>query len=138
MTIEIIRLLIDAGFVVLIWAVQLVIYPSFKFYSKANLFQWHRLYTKRVTVIVLPLMGSQLLLGFIYLFQVQNTYTISSFVIILALWVITFTVFVPLHQSIDIGKPVENVCLKLEKRNWIRTLLWSLLFIISIFNYLSI
>ncbi|ARV08354.1 hypothetical protein BTO05_01350 [Winogradskyella sp. PC-19] len=138
MTIEIIRLLIDAGFVVLIWAVQLVIYPSFKFYSKANLFQWHRLYTKRVTVIVLPLMGSQLLLGFIYLFQVQNTYTFFSFVIILALWVITFTVFVPLHQSIDIGKPVENVCLKLEKKNWIRTLLWSLLFIISIFNYLSI
>ena len=138
MTIEIIRLLIDAGFVVLIWAVQLVIYPSFKFYSKANLFQWHRLYTKRVTVIVLPLMGSQILLGFIHLLQVQNTYTISSFVIILALWVITFTVFVPLHQSIDIGKPVENVCLKLEKRNWIRTLLWSLLFIFSIFNYLSI
>ena len=56
MNLEYIRLLVDAGFIVLIWAVQLVIYPSFKFYSNANLLKWHRLYTKRVTVIVLPLM----------------------------------------------------------------------------------
>lgn len=138
MNLEFIRLLVDAGFIVLIWAVQLVIYPSFKFYSNANLLQWHRLYTKRVTVIVLPLMVSQLVLGFFQLFQIQNLYTISSFIIILVLWVITFTMFVPLHQSIDKGLPIYNVCNKLEKKNWIRTLLWSLLFIISFLNYLSL
>lgn len=136
MSLEFIRLLIDAGFVALIWAVQLVIYPSFKFYSDANLFQWHTLYTKRVTVIVLPLMASQLVLGFIHLFQVQNLFTVSSISIILALWIITFMVFVPLHQSIDKGQPIDNVCQKLEKKNWIRTLIWSLLFIISLFNFL--
>ncbi|WP_295832634.1 hypothetical protein [uncultured Winogradskyella sp.] len=138
MNLEFIRLLVDAGFIVLIWAVQLVIYPSFKFYSNANLLQWHRLYTKRVTVIVLPLMLGQLVLGFFQLFQIQNLYTISSFIIILLLWVITFTMFVPLHQSIDKGQPIYNVCNKLKKKNWIRTLLWSLLFIISFLNYLSL
>ena len=138
MNIEIMRLLIDAGFVVLIWAVQLVIYPSFKFYTKAHLFQWHRSYTKRVTFIVLPLMASQLVLAIIHLIKTQNFYTIFSITIIVTLWLLTFLIFVPLHQSIDTGKPVKNVCLKLEKKNWIRTLLWSFLFIISFFNYLSI
>ena len=56
MSLDLARLLIDFGFVVLIWAVQLVIYPSFGFYAKANLFEWHKSYTARVTYIVLPLM----------------------------------------------------------------------------------
>lgn len=136
MTINDIRLLIDAGFLVLIWAVQLVIYPSFSYYEKSNLLTWHRSYTKRVTVIVLPLMFGQLILGIIHLWQLQDWYTISSMAIILVLWLLTFLIFVPLHQSIDNNQPVANVCEKLVKYNWIRTLFWSCLFIISfLYNF---
>jgi hypothetical protein len=139
MTLDTLRLIIDAGFMVLIWAVQLVIYPSFTYYSTANLFIWHNSYTKRVTFIVLPLMGSQLILGMIQLWISQNWYTLLSMVLIVTLWLLTFLVFVPLHQSIDTKKPVENVCMKLVAKNWMRTLLWTLLFILSfiyqIMNY---
>jgi len=126
-----IRWLIDFGFVVLIWAVQLVIYPSFKYYSKENLFVWHKRYTLRVTYVVLPLMLTQLVLVCIQLYQTQNWYTVSSAVIIFVLWLQTFLVFVPLHQSIDANQPKLNVCDQLIQKNWWRTVLWSALFVIS-------
>ncbi len=137
MTLELIRLLIDFGFVVLIWCVQLVIYPSFAHYSEANLLKWHRSYTKRVTYIVLPLMFSQLILGVLHIFQIRNWYTILSLILIFILWVLTFRVFVPLHFSIDNNNPVPNVCQKLIRKNWLRTVLWTLLFLISLVNFLQ-
>lgn len=138
MTLDLIRLLIDTGFLILIWAVQLVIYPSFKFYSSENLYTWHRLYTVRVTFIVLPLMFSQLICALLHIWKIQNWYTLISLTLILLLWLLTFLVFVPLHQSIDNNNPVSEVCHKLVTKNWIRTLLWSVLFFISLMNYLAV
>ncbi|WP_299523846.1 hypothetical protein [Winogradskyella sp.] len=137
MTLEILRLLIDFGFVVLIWAVQLVIYPSFAYYSKSDLVKWHRSYTKRVTYIVLPLMFSQLAFGIFHLWQIRDWYTIISLLLILILWILTFRVFVPLHFSIDGNNPVENVCKKLVTKNWARTALWTLLFLITLIYFLQ-
>ena len=57
-----ITLLVDIGLVVLIWMVQLIVYPSFTFYSKENLVNWHQKYTARIAVIVIPLMFLQLIL----------------------------------------------------------------------------
>ena len=135
MSLDFARILIDFGFLVLIWAVQLVIYPSFSYYSSANLFNWHKKYTKRVTIIVLPLMFSQLIITIIQLWNIQDWYTIISLLVLVILWLLTFLIFVPLHQSIDNNAPIENVCFKLESKNWIRTLLWTLLFTISIVHY---
>lgn len=137
MTLELIRLLIDFGFVVLIWCVQLVIYPSFAQYSEANLLKWHRSYTKRVTYIVLPLMFSQLILGVLHIFQIRDWYTILSLILIFILWVLTFRVFVPLHFSIDTNNHVPNVCQKLVRRNWLRTVLWTGLFLTTLVNFLQ-
>ncbi|MDB9754867.1 hypothetical protein OAB20_01090 [Winogradskyella sp.] len=138
MELDFIRLLIDFGFVVLIWAVQLVIYPGFKFYNRENLYVWHQSYTARVTIIVLPLMFSQLILASIQLWQTQNLYTILSGLIIVTLWLQTFLIFVPLHQSIDNNKAKANVCSQLVTKNWMRTLLWTLLFFISLWHYFLI
>ena len=135
MSLDLARLLIDFGFVVLIWAVQLVIYPSFNFYTRDNLFIWHKSYTARVTIIVLPLMFSQLILSCMQLWEIQNWYSILSLVFVITLWLQTFLIFVPLHQSIDRNEPVENVCNKLVNKNWIRTALWTFLFVISIVHY---
>ncbi|OZV69779.1 hypothetical protein [Winogradskyella aurantia] len=136
MTLDLARLLTDTGFLILIWAVQLVIYPSFNYYTPKNLFEWHKNYTVRVTYIVLPLMFSQLILAVIYVWQIQNWYSILSILIIVILWLLTFLIFVPLHQGIDKAQPQERVCDKLVSKNWIRTVLWTLLFILSLSNYL--
>ena len=135
---DITRLLIDFGFVVLIWAVQLVIYPSFGYYTKDNLQHWHQSYTLRVTFVVLPLMLTQLVLVGLQLYQAQNWYTVSSAIIIAILWLQTFLVFVPLHQSIDFGDLKKDVCKQLVKKNWWRTFLWSVLFLISLLYITSV
>jgi hypothetical protein len=136
MTLDVTRLVVDFGFLVLIWTVQLVIYPSFNYYTKENLFKWHTSYTVRVTFIVFPIMLSQLILALIQVFQLINWYTITSLLIIAALWLLTFLIFVPLHQSIDANTPVKNVCDILVRKNWIRTILWTSLFLISLLHIL--
>ena len=138
MTLDLARLIIDFGFTVLIWAVQLVIYPSFGYYSTTNLLKWHQRYTMRVTFIVLPLMFSQLILASIQLWLSQNWYTIMSMCSVVLLWLLTFMIFVPLHQSIDRNQPVANVCEKLVLKNWFRTFLWTLLFLISLIYFSSL
>ncbi|MEM1002044.1 MAG: hypothetical protein AAGH46_05300 [Bacteroidota bacterium] len=136
MSLDLFRLLIDFGFVILIWAVQLVIYPSFKYYSQENLVNWHQSYTKRVTVIVLPLMIIQLTIAVIQIINIMNLYTILSMILISILWFITFLVFVPLHQKIDSGEAELQTSIKLVRYNWIRTVLWSMVFVISLFQHI--
>jgi DMSO reductase anchor subunit len=135
MDLSIARLLIDFGFVVLIWAVQLVIYPSFKYYQATNLVHWHRSYTKRVTVIVLPLMTSQLIIALMQLFREFNVFTIVSMLIIAILWLTTFLIFVPLHQKIDRDESNDSHTEQLVRYNWLRTFLWTLLFCITAYHF---
>ncbi len=136
MTLDNFRLLVDFGFAVLIWAVQLVIYPSFVYYPKMELIRWHRKYTIRVTYIVLPLMFTQLILSVWQFLILRNFYTILSVILIGILWALTFAVFVPLHRKIDRGQPEVNTCSSLVRYNWVRTLLWSSIFLISLVHSL--
>lgn len=122
------RLLLDFGLVVLIWIVQLVVYPSFQFYRKEDLLIWHGDYTQKITYVVLPLMLGQLLAGGLQLWQSVSWYTVSSAVIIVCLWLLTFLVFVPLHGQIAAGHFDESTLSKLVQWNWLRTALWTILF----------
>ena len=137
MTIELIRTLIDFGMVILIWVVQLVIYPSFRFYEKARLVNWHDLYTKRIAYVVMPLMISQLILYGYLFFLDQTFFNCIGFGVIVFMWLFTFFQFVPLHGKISIhdfsGMPLK----KLVRRNWLRTALWTALFIFGLIDYIS-
>lgn len=125
------RLLFDFGLLVLIWLVQLVIYPGFNFYTPANLQKWHKTYTSRITVIVLPLMLGQLFIAVWQLWTEINIYTAGSILLIITTWLLTFTVFVPLHNSI-VNKPFDKEVLSaLVRKNWFRTVIWTLLFLWS-------
>lgn len=126
------RLIVDFGLLVLIWVVQLVIYPSFKYYKRTQLLEWHRRYTLQITYIVLPLMLSQLLLSGIQLWKAITWYSGSSFLIVILLWVSTFLQFVPLHNKIANDNFNEQILGQLVKKNWLRTILWMSLFLISV------
>jgi len=124
------KLVSDAGLLVLIWLVQLVIYPSFRFYNICELKKWHRLYTGRITLVVLPLMLSQLILswGIVLANNWDIFYTINA-VLVLLTWVSTFIIFVPLHQKIDNAQHLEIYIQKLITYNWLRTFLWTIIFV---------
>ena len=74
-----ISFLVDAGLAILIWMVQLIIYPSFLYYSEENLYAWHQKYTSKIAVIVVSLMLFQLIFGLIISFYSP---TINHFIYI--------------------------------------------------------
>lgn len=132
------RLFLDFGLFILIWLVQLVIYPSFLYFVKNELVRWHKKYTPRITFFVLPLMLGQLMMYGTLLQQEKTYYSIGSFVLVLMGWLLTFTVFVPKHKEITNGTHTEKTLTQLVNFNWSRTLIWTLLFIwdlITNFSY---
>jgi len=133
MDINIIRLLFDAGLFVLIWMVQLVVYPSFLYYEKQNLVKWHNHYTKGLSIIVIPLMFGQLIMACIQLVELPSIETIISLLMVCAVWISTFVQFVPVHNKISKNKVTEKLLQQLVNRNWLRTLLWTLIFGWSIY-----
>ena len=132
MSLEIIRLLFDTGLLVLIWMVQLVVYPSFTFYNSNNLKRWHDKYTKQITFIVMPLMIGQLAVIGVQLWEDVTWYTLLSGMLVFLLWGSTFLKFVPLHNRITSGDVEEKTLNDLVRYNWGRTVLWSVLFLISV------
>lgn len=125
------ELLFDTGLLVLIVLVQLVIYPSFKRYSKASLKIWHATYTKRISLVVIPLMFGQLGLSILGVVKNASSLSIIKLILICIVWVLTFSIFVPLHDSIENSETTKMVTAKLVRYNWYRTLLWTIIFVIS-------
>ncbi len=131
------RLLVDFGLVVLILLVQLIIYPSFTQMSAKDLKRWHPKYTRRITVVVLPLMLSQAILVSIQFINTFSYNTVISLLIVIALWALTFLQAVPLHSKIDrISNPIPPAK-ELVKVNRVRLFLWFLLFILNFLELLN-
>ncbi len=129
MVIEILRLLFDFGLLVLIWMVQLMVYPSFKYYSKKELIRWHRVYVQRMSYVVIPLMFGQAIIALYQLYHTPTLYTVGSVVLIVLTWVLTFTLFVPRHNAISRENFDKNTLSELASYNWARTVLWNLVFV---------
>lgn len=125
MTLDLFRLVFDFGMLVLIWIVQLVIYPSFQFYSKSELKTWHTKYMFRFSLIVAPLMIIQTLIIGLQIYDDANLYTILSGITILILWITTQFQFVPIHLKISYQQFEDTDLVRLVKLNWIRTILWT-------------
>ena len=131
-----ISLLVDIGLVVLIWMVQLIVYPSFPYYKTENLIEWHQKYTTGIAVVVIPLMLTQLVLAIVAIFYQPNFTAISTLLIVLFLWIFTFLSFAPLHFKISEGVHNQKLLQLLIRRNWIRTFLWSSLFLFHLILYI--
>ncbi len=128
------RLVCDSGLLVLIWIVQLIIYPSFAFYSHKNLFTWHKIYTKRIALVVIPLMVTQLIISLLQVYTNPNIYSILYSIMVISAWLLTFIIFVPLHHDISNEIETDLSIKKIKLHNWSRTVLWSLIFILTIYS----
>ena len=129
---QVLSLLFDFGLVVLIWIVQLIIYPSFKYHNQESLVKWHAKYTVRIAGVVIPLMFGQLTL---YLYLIFTQPDVSIYIrscLTISAWLTTFAIFVPLHNTINNAKNTEKTLSQLVSKNWIRTVIWTLLFIINL------
>ena len=132
------RFFFDSGLLILILIVQLIIYPSFIFYEPNRLLVWHTIYTKKIALIVLPLMLGQLGVAMFQVYQNQNLDTVLYSAIVIFLWVITLTKFAPMHGQISEGRTDKEFLQKLVRLNWIRTSLWFMLFLLTIRTLLEV
>jgi len=127
-----IALLVDFGLVVLIWMVQLIVYPSFLFYKGTQLITWHTKYTPRITKIVAPLMFAQLSLSVFGLFQGITAYSILYAALVLSMWILTISVFIPIHEKIQEGSASTDLLQRLVRTNCYRTAVWTFIFLLTL------
>lgn len=136
-TLDGIRLCIDFGLVVLIWMVQRIVYPGFLQYSKRDLVTWHKQYTPAIASIVGPLMCAQLGIALYQCSLGIDAFSVSYLCIILIIWISTAYTFVPLHRKLSTADFTDQVPKQLVVKNWVRTLLWTALFVYSLIHALG-
>ena len=118
---------VDFVMCVFLWIVQLIIYPSFAYMDLDKLNSWHSKYTRRIGLIMGPIMILQIFLIGSFAYYEPGKITIFRLIIVLSCWVITFLVSVPLHRKIETSTDVSMSIKALVKTNWSRTALWSIL-----------
>ena len=134
---EITEVLLDFGLLILIWMVQLIIYPSFLYYSPKDLISWHHTYTGRIAVLVIPLMFGQLGVSAYQMYENFEILRLIKFILILFVWIFTFAYFAPTHKKISAGITSQNLLKQLVHFNWWRTIAWTLVSLISIIHLIQ-
>lgn len=129
------RLIIDFGLVVLIWLVQLIIYPGFAYYSADELAIWHPKYTSLITFVVGPLMLAQVIATGWSLTSEFSWLTLVVAILVGILWWSTAFQAIPLHNRIDAGVDLPNTIASLVRVNWPRTILWTIIFGIDLLQW---
>jgi len=133
MLLQVSRVAVDFGMLILIWLVQLIIYPSFEYSARDSFVQWHEKYTGLITLVVLPLMLAQVSLAVVQIFSGDRSWeTLTALGLIAFCWLVTFALSVPAHNQLQaIGNDVDTVRW-LVLTNWLRTIAWTAVSALSI------
>lgn len=126
------ELLTDFGLLVLIWIVQVLIYPGFKHLDPAEFIRVHKAYTHIISFFVVPLITAQLLMKSMRVYQEPRAITLASLGLVLLFWIATFFLAFPCYRNLDIRGKDLAIIHKLLRYNWIRTLGWSAVFMLNL------
>ncbi len=132
---EIARLIIDFGFLILIWMVQVIMYPAMYSIKRKNFAKWHEKYSTLISYFVAPLLFIQTGLITYQLLFLFDILLIAELALLSIIWVTTFFVAIPLHNQMNLEHRRKFLIQKLIGVNWIRTACWSLLFICSTIRF---
>ena len=123
--IELLYLFASIWMTAVIWFVQLVHYPTFKFVPIEKMISFSEFHQHSISFIVMPAMMLELLSCSYLVFHSDFSLPISlQLLLIILIWIATFTLSVPCHQKL-ITKPDYKSVTKLINTNWIRTILWT-------------
>ena len=116
----------------LIWTMQLVHYPAFRFVEPTRFADFHRFHSSRMTWVAAPVMTLELLTAALIAWT-GSTLAYINLASVLLVWLLTFAVSVPLHNRLSKpreGEATEDQNAKTIRRlilsNWSRTAVWTL------------
>jgi hypothetical protein len=132
---ELWQLLIDFGLFILIWLVQLIIYPSFRYSDPAQFQPWHNAYTGWISLFVVPLMFGQLAIYGFHAFARGTAWDYLALGLVLSVWVVTFAWSVPCHDLLHRQGFDRQVIDRLVLSNWPRTMVWTILIAVPIWQH---
>jgi hypothetical protein len=124
--------IVNFGLVVLIWLVQLIIYPSLAHVDGAEFKTWHRRYMQLITIIVGPLMAAQMALAVQVFLLARDSAGLLILAGIALVWASSLLLSVPCHQSLLRRGKDRAIINRLVLTNWIRTVLWSGIFLLGL------
>jgi hypothetical protein len=128
-------LAIDLSMFIIIWLVQLILYPAFLHIAEDKFRIWHKIYCKRISYLVLPLMLAQLFESLAACFFIGSHLEWMKLGCVLSVWLFTFLISAPCHQKLTEFGKVEAEISTLISTNWYRTWIWSAILFISYIQY---
>jgi hypothetical protein len=131
---DVIRHGVDFGMLVLIWLVQLTIYPGFAYMSPEAFPSWHEKYMNRMGFIVGPLMLTQPVLIALQIWLNPSAFHYIAAALVGLAWLSTALFSVPNHRSLQKNGYDARAIAQLVLTNWIRTAAWSAVFILGLFD----
>jgi len=112
----------------IVWYVQCCHYPLFHQVAATDFAAYEHSYTTRAGKLIAPIMVLEACAAIAILwrsFTIGFTTThLTAFALLVAVWLSTFLIQVPLHNRLSITKS-SDVINRLLATNWIRTLGWS-------------
>ncbi len=126
MNILLLHFAVTCTLVGLIWLVQVVHYPSFRFIPESDFKAFSVFHTTQITWVVAPLMVAELLLVLRMFFETSLPAYVpwSALALTALVWASTAFIQVPLHGKLALGKD-QTAITALINSNWIRTIAWS-------------
>lgn len=128
----VISLALDTGLLVLIWLVQLVIYPSFSEIESSRFRKWHARYSFRVSFVVVPLMFAQLGVSLLGVIGSFGTLPLLHLIGVGVAWLVTFLWAVPLHRKLGAEGKDPAAIAELVRCNGVRTVAWTSTWVVSL------
>ena len=114
---------------------QIISYPLLSKVKKTNFSYYYNSYTRRISIIVVPLMIFEVLFSIAINITFDNAYIAASNILLFIIWGSTFFVQVPIHNKLSFGYS-SLLINKLIITNWIRTIAWLCKLIVVIKLYM--
>ena len=115
----------------LIFVIQFVHYPSFKFIEEKNFLEFEKFHVQKISLIVMAPMILELISSIIMACLFPSFPSILSFICVFFIWASTIFLSVPLHEILK-SKKCEKTIQKLILTNWPRAIFWPIRLLVLI------
>lgn len=126
------QLIASTGLFILIWIVQILHYPTFRYVDPAKFIDFTYFHAKSITFIVGPLMLIEMICAGILVFFQLNLLSGINFLLVIHIWLATAFISVPCHNQLHKSHDAR-IIEKLIQTNWLRTIPWTIKFIVSLY-----